>query len=66
MSNFFGAMGTAILDKLKAGTALIAELGGTAIYVDQAPDGALLPYVVYNHQGGGPDNISPGNLQSDI
>ena len=66
MSNFFGAMGTAILDKLKAGTALIAELGGTAIYVDQAPDGALLPYVVYNHQGGGPENISPGNLQSDI
>ena len=66
MSNFFGAMGTAIYDKLKAGTALTTELGGSLIYMDQSPDGAALPYVIYNHQGGGPENISPGNLQSDI
>lgn len=66
MSNYFGAMGTAIYNKLKAGTALTAELGGTLIYESQAPDNAALPFVVYNHQGGGPENISPGNLQSDI
>lgn len=66
MSDYFGAMGTAILNKLKAGTALITELGGTYIYADQAPDTASPPYVVFNHQGGGPENISPGNLQSDI
>lgn len=66
MSDYFGAMGTAIYNTLKAGTALITELGGTFIYFEQAPDHASLPYIVYNHQGGGPENISPGALQSDV
>ena len=66
MSDYFGAMGTAIYNTLKAGTALTTELGGTFVYADQAPDNASLPYIVFNHQGGGPENISPGNLQNDL
>jgi hypothetical protein len=66
MSDYFGAMGTALYTTLAAGTALISELGGTAIYADYAPDSASLPFVVFSHQGGGPENISPGNLQSDV
>jgi hypothetical protein len=66
MSNYFGAMGTAIYNKLKAGTALVAELGGTAIFEGMGTANQTLPYVIFNHQGGGPENISPGNLQSDI
>lgn len=45
-----------IYDTLKAGTALTALLAGTtSIYNMQAPDSATLPYVIFNHQGGGWD-----------
>jgi hypothetical protein len=58
---------TALYTTLKAGTALAAMLNsGTAIYHMQAPDGAGLPYMVFNHQGGGPDLINPSNLESNI
>jgi hypothetical protein len=66
MTDYLGAMGTAIYNQLKAGSALVAELGGTAIYCGLAPDHTSLPYVVFNHQAGGPENISPGNLHSDV
>ncbi len=56
----------ALYDTLKAGTALTALLSGTtAIYHLQAKDGAALPYVVFNHQGGGPENISKADLESN-
>ena len=45
-----------IYSALSAGTALTTALGGTAIYHHQAPEGKALPYVVFNKQGGGPDN----------
>lgn len=44
---------------LAGGTALIAALGGTAIYAVQAPAGAAMPYVVINIAGGGDENLSP-------
>lgn len=66
MTDFFGAMGTAIYGKLSGGTALTTALGGTTIYSEQAPDGASLPYVVFSHQGGGPENITHGGLRNDI
>lgn len=66
MSDFFGAMGTALYSKLAGGTALITALGGTAIYADLAPDDTSLPYVVFSHQGGGPENIEPRDLRSDL
>jgi len=66
VSDYFGAMGTALYSTLSGGTALISELGGTAIYSEQAPDNATLPYVVFNHQGGGLENIVHDNLRNDI
>ena len=66
MSDYFGAMGSAMLTKLAGGTALIAALGGTAIYTDLAPDGTALPYVVFSHTAGGPENITPRDMRSDL
>jgi hypothetical protein len=66
MSDFFGAMGTAIYGKLSAGTALTTALGGTLIYADQAPDGASRPYVIFNHQGGGPEFLSPHEMRNNV
>lgn len=66
---------TALGSILAAGTALTALLGtvpnsGTvsipAIYHMQAPERANLPYVVFNHQGGGPDNENNSNLESNL
>jgi hypothetical protein len=54
------AMGTALYSTLAGGTALTTLLGGTAIYNQQAPAGAALPYVVYSLQGGLTENIDPG------
>jgi hypothetical protein len=66
MGDYYGAMGTAIFSKLAAGTALISALGGTAIYSDQAPDNTALPYVVFRHVAGGPDNITPRDMRSGL
>ena len=50
----------AIYTKLNAATALTSLLAGTAaIYHIQAPDNATLPYVVFNIQGGGDENLTP-------
>lgn len=64
--DIFGAMGTAIYSKLAAGTALTSALGGTAIYADQAPDNTSLPYVVFNHMAGGPENITPRDYRTHL
>ena len=66
MGDIFGAMGTAIYTKLAGGTALTTALGGTLIYQDQVPDNAGKPYVVFNHMGGGPDNITPRDMRSHL
>lgn len=65
MSDFFGAMGTAILDKLAGGTALVSALGGTAIYADQAPDKAPPPYVVFSHQAGAAESDTATDARDD-
>lgn len=48
-----------LFDHLAAGTALIAALGGTAIYNKVIPLTAALPAVVYSVASGGEDNDSP-------
>ena len=63
-----------ILDKTSAalyttfqGTALTSLLAGTAsIFDTQAPDNATLPYIVFSHQGGGPENVDANNLEQNI
>lgn len=56
------AFWTALCSRLAGGTALTQHIGGTAvprIYHNQAPDGASLPYVIYNWQGGGFQHETP-------
>lgn len=54
------AVGSALYGTLTGGTALTAQLAGTgAVYNQQAPEGAALPYMVFSKAGGGPENIDP-------
>lgn len=62
-----GDTATALYTTMKAGTALTALLPGTtSIYHMQAPDDATFPYVVFNHQAGGPMNINPSLLEDNV
>jgi hypothetical protein len=65
MTDYFGAMGTALYSKLAAGTALIAELGGTFIYDTLAPKEQAYPFVLFSHQAGGPQRLTPGGQWLD-
>ena len=59
----------AMYGKLAGGTALTALIGGTAaprIYHLQAPEGAVLPYVVFGLQGGGDENFSPHRTKNMV
>jgi hypothetical protein len=61
------AVAQGIYTKLTAGTALTALLAGTAsVYWMQAPDNATMPYVVYNHQGGGAINNNPHDTRDMV
>jgi len=56
---------TAIYDKLIAGTALMATLGGTvSIYDGVAPRRAAFGYVVFAPTGGGDENITKTRFKS--
>lgn len=50
-------LNTALYSRLNGATALTSLLAGTAsIFALQAPEGATLPYIVFNIQGGGDEN----------
>lgn len=67
MSDPLSATAAALYATLSGGTALTALLAGTtSVYDAQAPDGASLPYVVFSHAGGGPDNLNASNLENDV
>jgi len=67
MTDLLGDTSTALYTTLQGGAALTTLLAGTvSIYDMQAPDGAAMPYVVFNHQGGGPDNINPSEIESNL
>lgn len=56
-----------LMDKLIGDTALISELGGdTAIYYGVAPQGTARPYVIFFNAGGGPENLYPSDLTSEV
>lgn len=57
---------TAIYNKLSGGTALIAHLGGTAIYAGIAPNNTPLPVVIFQWQGGGDENDSPRRTRNEV
>ena len=56
----------AIYSQLTGGTALIAALGGTAIYHLHAPDETPMPYIVFGWQGGGDLNIDPNETNESV
>jgi len=62
----YNALNTAIYNALSGGTALTTALGGTAIYYQQAPDGAALPYVVWSYPAGGDDNLTSSRMKSMV
>jgi hypothetical protein len=68
------ATSAALHTTLTGGTALTAKLStvpntsGTvpAIYDTEAVDHASYNYAVYSHAGGGPDLITPSNIESNL
>ena len=63
----FNVLNTAIYSKLTGGTALTSLLAsGSAVYYLQAIDNATLPYIVFDHPGGGPQNINPSDMRSQL
>lgn len=51
---------------LSGGTALTGELGGTAIYNKIAPPDVSLPVVIFQWQGGGDENLTPGRQRNPV
>lgn len=62
----FNVLNTAMYSQLSGGTALTGLLGGTAIYYQQAPDNANLPYVVWSYQSAGYENLTPREMWSGL
>jgi len=61
----YNALWTAMYNKLTSSTALTGLLSGTAaVYNTIAPDGAVLPYIVFQNYGGGPDNTTPNDART--
>lgn len=59
------ALDSALYTRLQ-GTAVTSLLSGTtAIYKNQAPEGAALPYIVFNKQSGSPWNLD-ANRTDDL
>lgn len=60
------ALASALYSRLQ-GTALTSLLAGTtSIFHMQAPEGATLPYVVFNLQGGGDENLDANRTKNLI
>lgn len=59
------ALNTALISRLGTTTAITSLLSaGTPIYALQAPEGATLPYIVWNIQGGGDTNDTANRLKN--
>lgn len=56
----------ALKSKLAAGSTLITELGGTAIFQMIARKSQALPYVIFQTQGGGDENTTPRRSVNDV
>ena len=58
---------TTIYGTLNGATALTSLLAGTtSIYHLQAPDNATLPYVIFNLQAGGNENLTPKERLNEL
>jgi hypothetical protein len=67
MTSPYSALHASLYGTLTAGTPLTSLLSsGSAVYNMQAPDGAVLPYIVFSHAGGGQEAITPSNMQNVV
>ena len=58
-------LNTAIYNRLNGATAVTSLLAGTtSVYALQAPEGATMPYIVWNVQGGGDVNDTSNRLKN--
>ena len=58
-------LNTAIYNRINGATAVTSLLAGTtSVYALQAPEGATLPYIVWNVQGGGDTNDTSNRLKN--
>ena len=58
-------LNTALYSRLQGATALTSLLSGTAaVFAQQAPQGAILPYVVFSVQGGGDENMTANRTKN--
>jgi Protein of unknown function (DUF3168) len=60
------AIETSLYSKLTGTAALTTALGGAYIYNRVAPQGQAPPYVVFNHSGGGHENITKSDMQNHV
>ena len=60
------ALNTAVYNVLSGNAALVSLLGGSAIYYQQAPDSAVLPYVVFSNAAGQPDNTHGHDMRNQV
>lgn len=65
MAGPIGALETALFNKLNV-TAVKATAGATGVYNRIAPQGAVLPYVIFQWQGGGDENDHPKRSRNII
>lgn len=66
MSSPLNALNAALNTRLAGGTALVAALGGTAIYHGIAPEGKAQPVVIWSYSGGGHENMTPNQSVNEI
>ena len=60
------ALETGLFNALTGNVPLITALGSAAVYNQHAPQTTARPYVVFNHTGGGHENVTPSDTQNHL
>ena len=60
------ALETGLYSALTGDATLTTKLGGSYVYNMHAPAGQARPYVIFQHSGGGHENINPSDLQNHV
>ena len=64
----YNALNAAVYSRLSADAALGSLLGGTVgkVFYQQAPDNYAYPYVVFDWQAGGDENLTPSRMKNMV
>lgn len=60
------ALETALYSALSDDSALTTKLGGSYIYNLAAPQGQVVPYVIFAKAGGGDENLTPHRMRNYV